>query len=79
MSQGLQRDRAAGAKAVPPRTMASLVQAILHGLSVQLVADPAAFDRAEMLQLCTDLLGSYLHAPTARPAPRPKRRAKLSG
>ena len=68
MSQGFQRDRAAGTKVVPPRAMASLVQAILHGLSVQLVADPRAFDRAEMLQLCTELLGSYLGMQPAQPA-----------
>jgi AcrR family transcriptional regulator len=79
MSRGFQRDRAAGAMAVPARAMASLVQAILHGLSVQLVADPHAFDRAEMLQLCTDLLGSYLHPPAEQRTQRPKRRTKLSG
>lgn len=65
MAEGFHRDQSTGARAVPLRTMASLVQAILHGLSVQLVADPQAFDRAEMLDLCNDLLGSYL---AARPA-----------
>lgn len=35
-----------------PRTIASLVQAIFHGLIVQLSADPNAFDRSEMLALC---------------------------
>jgi AcrR family transcriptional regulator len=47
---------------VAPRTMASLVQAILHGLSVQLAADPNAFDREEMLNLCQQMLGTYAGA-----------------
>lgn len=45
---------------VSPRTFATLVQAILHGLSIQRVADPASYDRQEMLALCLDLLGRYL-------------------
>ena len=49
-----------------PRTFASLVQAILHGLAIQRAADPGAYDRQEMLDLCLDLLGGYL-----RRAPRP--------
>src|SRR5262249_21482677 len=88
MAQGLRRDQGAGARAVPPRAMASLVQAILHGLSVQLVADPHAFDRAEMLELCTDLLGTYLGAqvvaarkrskqPPARSRSAPGRRQRM--
>ena len=79
MAEGLRRDQSAGARPVPPRAMASLVQAILHGLSVQLVADPHAFDRAEMLQLCTDLLGSYLGARTAaarKPSKQTPRRSR---
>jgi AcrR family transcriptional regulator len=84
MAKGMENDRTAGAKPVPTRAMASLVQAILHGLSMQLVADPKAFDRTEMLQLCTDLLGSYLGLePATQPAPsrrQPKRgRSKPSG
>jgi len=52
---------------VPPRTMASLVQAIMHGLGMQLAADPNAFDRQEMLNLCLDVLGTYLgRVPGAR-------------
>jgi AcrR family transcriptional regulator len=45
---------------VSARTVASLIQAILHGLSMQRAADPDAFDRREMLELCMNLLGSYL-------------------
>jgi AcrR family transcriptional regulator len=48
------------------RTLASLVQAILHGLAIQRAADPDAYDRQEMLELVFDLLGNYL-----RPAPPP--------
>jgi AcrR family transcriptional regulator len=44
------------AKAVSPRTLASFMQAIIHGLFVQLSADPAAFDRTEMLNLCIGVL-----------------------
>jgi AcrR family transcriptional regulator len=41
-----------------PRALATLIQAILHGLMMQLAADPGAFDRDEMIALCLDLLGS---------------------
>jgi hypothetical protein len=40
--------------------MSTMVQALLHGLSMQAVADPAAFNRQEMLELCLDVLGTYL-------------------
>ena len=39
-----------------PRTVASFMQAVVHGLTVQLAADPKAFDRAEMLELCLAVL-----------------------
>jgi AcrR family transcriptional regulator len=52
-------------KKASPRTFATLVQAILHGLAIQRAADPDAYDRQEMLDLCLDLLGAYL-----RRAPR---------
>jgi len=45
---------------VDPRLLATLVQALLHGLAMQRAADPQAFPREEMLHLCLDLLGSYL-------------------
>ena len=76
MARGLENDRATGSRAVPPRAMASLVQAVLHGFAVQLAADPNAFDRAEMLQLCLDLLGSYLGPIRAEKPPRPARRGR---
>ncbi len=51
-----------------PRLLATLVQALLHGLAVQLAADPCAFDGLEMMKLCLDVLGSYLNL--APPAPQ---------
>jgi AcrR family transcriptional regulator len=48
-----------GARPVSPRTLASFVQALLHGLAMQRAADPGAYDRQEMLELCLDLLGTY--------------------
>lgn len=51
------------AEAVPrfdPRTLATFVQALLHGLAMQRVADPHAYDRGEMLKLCLHFLGNYL-------------------
>ena len=50
------------------RAFASVVQAVLHGLGTQLAADPNAFDRQEVLDLCLHLFGSYLGVlPPARP------------
>lgn len=46
--------------AVSPRTLASFVQALLHGLAIQRAADPEAYDREEMLRLCLYLLANYL-------------------
>lgn len=61
MTLGLARDLA-DAPAAPdadPRLVASLVQAILHGLSMQLAADPQAFDREAMFRLCCEVLGGF--------------------
>jgi AcrR family transcriptional regulator len=41
---------------VPPQVTASLVQALFHGLGMQLAVDPEAFDRGEMLSACVRLL-----------------------
>jgi AcrR family transcriptional regulator len=62
MARGLADDLARGSatRPVPPRAMASLIQALLHGLSMQAAADPGAFDREEMVKLCLDLLGTYM-------------------
>ena len=48
---------------VSPGTLASLVQAIVHGLAIQRAADPEAFDREEMLNLILDILGNYFRPP----------------
>jgi hypothetical protein len=56
-----------------PRTLASFVQAVLHGLAMQRAADPDAYDREEMRALVLHLLESYLGA-AAPPAPRRTRR-----
>jgi AcrR family transcriptional regulator len=65
MAGGLVADlrRCPDAPRVSPRTLASLVQALLHGCRVQLAADPDAFDRQEMVHLCLDMLGTYLRKP----------------
>jgi AcrR family transcriptional regulator len=85
---GLAGELAAAPDAPPtdPRLLATLVQALLHGLAMQLAADPNAFDREAMFRLCLDVLGGYLH-PAGPPAnsrgthasgqrPRPRLRPK---
>ena len=59
---------AALAKNVSGRTVASFVQALMHGLTVQLAADPAAFDRTEMLELCVGVLAPLFTTPPAGPS-----------
>ncbi len=62
------------------RSLASLIQAIFHGLAMQAAADPDAFDRAEMANLCLDLLNNYLNdAGPKNPSPRarPGRNCRL--
>jgi AcrR family transcriptional regulator len=58
------------ARAISPRAMASLTQAILHGLVMQSVVDPEAFDPKEVADLCLDMIRNYLWpaADTAYPA-----------
>lgn len=59
------RDHLAGAIAgsvaeprpTSPRVAASLIQALFHGLGMQLAVDPNAFDRGEMLAACLRLMG----------------------
>jgi hypothetical protein len=52
--------------AADPRLLATLVQALLHGLVMQLQADPAAFDRTAMLKLCLSILAQTVGRPAAR-------------
>jgi AcrR family transcriptional regulator len=56
---------------VSARTVASFIQAVMHGLAVQRAADSDAFDRQEMLSLCLALLGGYLRPADALPGPVP--------
>jgi AcrR family transcriptional regulator len=56
---------------VSPRTLASFVQALLHGLAVQRAADPGAFDGQEMLELCLGVLGPYFLPGAAGPGAPP--------
>jgi AcrR family transcriptional regulator len=56
---------------VSPRTLATFVQALLHGLAMQRVADPDSYDRQEMAVLCLELIDHYLGkaAPTTQGEP----------
>jgi hypothetical protein len=57
---------------VSGQTVASFVQALVHGLTVQLAADPQAFDRAEMLELCVGVLAPlFTTLPADPPAKEP--------
>jgi AcrR family transcriptional regulator len=80
MAAGMEEDHKHGRnlRRVPPRVMASLVQAILHGLGMQLAADPNAFDRQEMLNLCLDLLSTYLGHQTAARKKRQRATKKIT-
>lgn len=72
MAADFARELPAGtAPAVSPRTLATFVQALVHGLAMQRAADPDAYDRAEMLKLCLHLLGNYLGKDERLPAPPP--------
>lgn len=45
------------------RLLATLVQAMIHGLVMQLQADPAAFDRTRILELCLSILSGIVGRP----------------
>jgi AcrR family transcriptional regulator len=72
MTLGLAQDQARGtlARRASPRALATVVQAMIHGVALQAVADPDAFNSHEILHLCLDLLATYLGAPGGRAAPR---------
>jgi AcrR family transcriptional regulator len=73
MALGLASDMACRqtARPVSPRALATLVQAMLHGLAMQRAADPKAFDGEEMFRLCVDVLDAYLWRPPAGRKKRP--------
>jgi AcrR family transcriptional regulator len=83
MAQGLAADlaRQPGVRPASARALASLVQALLHGLSMQAAADPEAFQPEEMVDLCLDMLDTYLgiKAPAARNGSRRARKAASNG
>jgi len=64
------RARTGAPRRASARTVATLIQSILHGLAIQRAADPHSYDRQEMLELCLDLLGSYLRPSTGKAAGR---------
>lgn len=51
-----------------PQLLASIIQALIHGLTVQLLIDPEAFDRRRMLNACLRLL-SPCYGSRVTPAP----------
>jgi AcrR family transcriptional regulator len=67
------------ARQVSPRALATLVQAILHGLAIQNAADPQAIDRQEIVDLCMDMLGTYVwnQAAATKKTARATRTARL--
>lgn len=72
--QGLANDLSGDASpgvAVSPRTLATFIQALLHGLAIQRFADSASYDREEMLALCLGLLGPYLASRGRKKGGRP--------
>lgn len=77
MAEGLKRDlrKRPPRRKARPRAMATLVQAILHGLAMQMAADPEAIDSGEIVHLCLDMLGSYLWKNRARPKTNSQQRS----
>lgn len=72
----LQRDlkKRKGSRTVPPRVLATLVQAIFHGLAVQRAADPDAIQTRAVVRLCLDMLSTYLWGPESPPARTAKKK-----
>jgi AcrR family transcriptional regulator len=79
-ARALQRDlkKRPAVRRVSARSLATLVQAIFHGLAVQRAADPAAVNSREIVHLCLDMLGTYLWAAAPKMKARPKRTNKKS-
>lgn len=74
-----QLEKRPAVRKVSARAMATVVQAMLHGLAVQKAADPKSIDQQDVVHLCLDLLGTYLWAsrpPTPSKRAVPKRKAK---
>jgi AcrR family transcriptional regulator len=79
LAAGLAKDADRSSSDPSPRAIASIVQALLHGLAMQAAADPEAFDRHEMFDVCVRMLsqcvrqngpahnGDSKRAPAVRP------------
>jgi AcrR family transcriptional regulator len=78
MAHGLAADfgRRPPVRAVAPRALATLVQALLHGLAMQHAADPLSFETEELVHLCLDMLGTYIWGSAANGAKRPAKYKK---
>lgn len=82
-AEALKRDlrKRPAVRRVSPRTLATLVQAIFHGLAVQRAADPRAIDTREVVLLCLDMLHDYVWGATKKPKARkrtPNSKRKVS-
>jgi AcrR family transcriptional regulator len=53
----------------PPRVTAALIQALFHGLRMQLAVDPNAFDRDEMAAACVRLIAPLFAQTPTNPLP----------
>lgn len=47
-------------KKVNPRALATVIEAMIHGLITQAAADPNAFDAAEVIGMCLEMVETYL-------------------
>ena len=83
LAQQLRRDlkHKAPRHKIPPRALATLVQAFIHGIAIQHAADPDAVDFQGIVELFLDLVGRFLwpngrkkKSPAAH-KPRTRRRA----
>jgi AcrR family transcriptional regulator len=74
-AQALKRDlkNRPAVRRVSPRTLATFVQAIFHGLAVQRAADPKSINTREIVHLCLDILSTYLWTAPAQRKSRPVR------
>lgn len=74
--KALQRDlkKQPGSRKVSPRVLATLVQAIFHGLAVQRAADPEAVKPRAVVALCLQMLSTYLGFSDRDPSRKTRRR-----
>jgi AcrR family transcriptional regulator len=80
LAKGIAADvaRSPGENHAPPRALATLVQAILHGLAMQAAADPMAFDREEMANLVKEILNNFIGIEAGHSG-NGRKKAKASG